>query len=484
MGARHVDRDLFATDFGELARDWRQRVARAWFAGEPAPRGDGLEDRTAQAIARHFEGVERAGRPWGFADQHAVEILPAIDALIPGVRFIHVVADPRSRPDLRTPLPGWARTAAFRAGWDGFRTGEWAELWAEINRRAARYGEEVLGDRYLRVRVEDLVADPQTWVDRISRFAGHGPATAQMVSEMWLTPPERDPDPDVVAGTGYSAGLAAFGYIDESLARAVAPEATLEPKPGSGTAGLFDAGLSDDVVVAGGYHMYGLAVLMRALRLSGRFMGERRLAPDLSPADFPRAIAPVRHSVVRAWIAGTEMPAAEADVRFSEFVLGHVAGVDPSEPWGWVDRRALDVLPLLDALIPNLRFIHLLSDPRTRPDAAAPLPEWALTAALRAGFDGFEAGKWIELWAKLNTLAADHGARIMGDRYLRVRVEDLVAEPERWMERIAEFSGTGSTPAMAAEVGLLTLRGEPTWTGALPGLVGDALERFGYAVGD
>jgi hypothetical protein len=45
-------------------------------------------------------------------------------------------------------------------------------LWNRVNQAAADYGEEVLGARYLRVRFEDLCADPIEAVQRIYGFFG------------------------------------------------------------------------------------------------------------------------------------------------------------------------------------------------------------------------------------------------------------------------------------------------------------------------
>src|SRR3954466_5289378 len=45
-------------------------------------------------------------------------------------------------------------------------------LWSDVNLRAADYGEDELGDRYLRLRFEDLCAEPAAGVDRILRFFG------------------------------------------------------------------------------------------------------------------------------------------------------------------------------------------------------------------------------------------------------------------------------------------------------------------------
>ncbi len=45
-------------------------------------------------------------------------------------------------------------------------------LWSWINLAAARYGEERLGDRYLRIRFEDLCARPVAVAAEILEFFG------------------------------------------------------------------------------------------------------------------------------------------------------------------------------------------------------------------------------------------------------------------------------------------------------------------------
>jgi hypothetical protein len=210
MGARHLDRDLVAADFTALI-GIAQGVLAARLSGEAVPTS-GLERRMGWFLSRHFEGVPPAGRSWGFASPRALDLLPALDALMPEMRFVHVVVDPRTRPDGMSPVPPWATAAARQAHWTGFDGARWLEFWSYLNLETLLYGEEAMGERYLRVRVEDLAADPGAWIDRITRFAGHGPATAEMVSEMWLEPPERRHDPEIAPGSLVAEALDAFGY--------------------------------------------------------------------------------------------------------------------------------------------------------------------------------------------------------------------------------------------------------------------------------
>ena len=59
----------------------------------------------------------------------------------------------------------------------------------------------------------------------------------------------------------------------------------------------------------------------------------------------------------------------------------------------------------------------------------------------------------IALWSWVNRAAADFGERELGSDYLRVRFEDLCAEPRSTVERIYAFFGLeGDVDAAASEV--------------------------------
>jgi hypothetical protein len=92
----------------------------------------------------------------------------------------------------------------------------------------------------------------------------------------------------------------------------------------------------------------------------------------------------------------------------------------------------------------------------------------------------------IELWNALNLEAADTGEAVLGERYLRIRFEDLCAEPEPLIARVLEFLDLeGDAEVLAREVEPPPTIGR--WNDADPALVEEleriarpALERFGY----
>ena len=104
--------------------------------------------------------------------------------------------------------------------------------------------------------------------------------------------------------------------------------------------------------------------------------------------------------------------------------------------WGDKTPLYMQQLPLLERLFPDARWVHLVRDGR---DAALSFLE------LPAGFSG-------KTWAQPRTvaqfaarwrteiLAARRLGRHTGGRYLELRYEDLVAEPELEVGRVCEHA--------------------------------------------
>ncbi len=112
----------------------------------------------------------------------------------------------------------------------------------------------------------------------------------------------------------------------------------------------------------------------------------------------------------------------------------------------WVERRPLDneiAAPTLASAMPDARFIHVVRDPRTRYLSAKMrrvlrLRGLPLFAREIHGIDFASAHAAVTMTsltlAKLNR-------EIMPDRYLVIRHEDLTANAETEMRRVAEFLG-------------------------------------------
>ena len=163
---------------------------------------------------------------------------------------------------------------------------------------------------------------------------------------------------------------------------------------------------------------------------------------------------------------------------------------DADRPWGWKEPRSLYLLPFWRAQFPNLRFVHVVRDGR---DMAFSTNQNQLHKHGRALLGSgpavsAEPMRSMALWSRINLLAADYGETVLGERYLRLRFEDLCAEPAETTRGLFEFLGLdGDGPqAVASEVQPPTSIGR--WRGKDPGTVAElhrigseALHRFGYA---
>lgn len=115
-------------------------------------------------------------------------------------------------------------------------------------------------------------------------------------------------------------------------------------------------------------------------------------------------------SCVRHWLAGRPRAAAR---------------------WGWKNPRAMYVLPVIRAIFPKMRVIHMVRDGR---DMAVSTNQWqfikhyeAVLGRERVGDD--DPIESCRLWSKANLDAARWAERELPGRYLRVRLEDLAQRP-------------------------------------------------------
>lgn len=161
----------------------------------------------------------------------------------------------------------------------------------------------------------------------------------------------------------------------------------------------------------------------------------------------------------------------------------------PDAPWGWKNPRSMYILPLIHAVFPRMRFVHLLRDGR---DMALSDNQNQLRKHGGALFGGPppEPGPAasIRLWAEANAAVADWAERTLGDRYVRLRFEDLCAAPERGVTDLLDRLGI--RPALPPDRVAAPVAAPPSlgrWRDATPETIaameaeaGATLDRFGY----
>jgi hypothetical protein len=112
--------------------------------------------------------------------------------------------------------------------------------------------------------------------------------------------------------------------------------------------------------------------------------------------------------------------------------------------WGDKTPLYMQQLPLLEGLFPDATWVHLVRDGRDAALSFLELPE---------GFSGKTwaqprtAAQFAARW-RTEILAARKLGRNAGGRYLELRYEDLVDEPEQWLLRVCEHASLAWEPEM------------------------------------
>ena len=163
--------------------------------------------------------------------------------------------------------------------------------------------------------------------------------------------------------------------------------------------------------------------------------------------------------------------------------------------WGWKNPRSMYILPIIFAVCPGMSFLHLVRDGR---DMALSNNQNQPKKHYQALFgDAYEACQdaapecAIRLWATANSQVADWGERELGNRYMRVRFEDVCASPRVVMYDTLIKSGIEPAVADRASAGADAVIKTPSSLGrwqrlsdedarALTEKFADTLKRFGY----
>lgn len=153
----------------------------------------------------HAHHAERCGRArWGDKSLHTEHYAARVFAEFPDARIVHMIRDPRDR----------YASVRQRYGGSGARLGRGAGRWIDSTEAGLRNADR-WPDRYLLVRYEDLVADPEATVREVCRFIDE-PYMPQMLA-MGETPEHRDRSNssfgDIAPGTISTKGVGRFREV-------------------------------------------------------------------------------------------------------------------------------------------------------------------------------------------------------------------------------------------------------------------------------
>ena len=130
-------------------------------------------------------------------------------------------------------------------------------------------------------------------------------------------------------------------------------------------------------------------------------------------------------------------------------VFESYAALHGKQRWGDKTPLYMQHLPLLERLFPSARFVHLVRDGRDAALSFLSVPAGIMTEGWGHPRD---AADFACQWATEVRDARALGARV-GERYLEVRYEKLVAEPAATLRAVCEFATLRYDDAMLGYVG-------------------------------
>ena len=196
----------------------------------------------------------------------------------------------------------------------------------------------------------------------------------------------------------------------------------------------------------------GTRVVARIVRAAGLYIGT-----ELNNYEDALPFAAFSDRWINEYLASGGEPSAETRTKMVEELEGLVGDHLSHRPedaigWGWKEPRSIYLLRFLNEEMPNLRFLHFVRDGR---DLAFSENQQQLKKHGAAVLDGDL--RWrrrpyrsVALWGRVNSAAADYGERELGERYLRVRFEDLCSEPGRQRAGSSTSSSSTETPRRSA----------------------------------
>jgi hypothetical protein len=226
----------------------------------------------------------------------------------------------------------------------------------------------------------------------------------------------------------------------------------------------------------------------------------------LAPSRFCDDVA--RISTLRDWgvrpadVAARLRPRATAADGIAAIYEAYAAARG-KERWGDKTPMYMSRLGLLERLFPAAVFVHLVRDGRDAARSFLEMPAGLVTESW--AHPGDVAGFACQ-WRTEVRDAVALGRRIGRRRYLELRYERLVADPEAALRAVSEFAGLEFDPAMLAYPGTLDLASKPhqarlaepptagvrDWraemapadVAAFEAIAGDTLAACGYDVAD
>jgi hypothetical protein len=126
--------------------------------------------------------------------------------------------------------------------------------------------------------------------------------------------------------------------------------------------------------------------------------------------------------------------------------------------WGDKTPMYMEHLDLLERLFPDALYVHLVRDGRDAALSFLTMPRGIVTETWAHPRD---AAGFACQWKREVRAARELGRRVGPSRYLEVRYEELVADPERGVRAVCRLAALTYEPEMLDYAGKLDLSGKP-----------------------
>ena len=184
----NLNDDHDSLDVAEFLHHWVPQWISHGSAALPQGRQERMDRHFLAALAK-LRGHSVGPRdPWLIKNPRLMYLLPFLNRLLPGFRFLHLVRDGRDMAFSKNQGQlAYLGQIYLQEPVQEKNPIQSARLWARANLAAHTCGRELLRERYLLLRFEDLCANPEDVAERVFTFADASGDASRAAAE--INPP-------------------------------------------------------------------------------------------------------------------------------------------------------------------------------------------------------------------------------------------------------------------------------------------------------
>lgn len=187
-------------------------------------------------------------------------------------------------------------------------------------------------------------------------------------------------------------------------------------------------------LIVGGVGGSGTRLIAQLLKSIGISMGQY-----LNEAEDALAFVPFYEQYINQHLSGSPINYQQLAEDILAAMTLHRENSIKAYQWGWKNPRSIYLLPILDSLIPSMRFVHVVRDGVAMSTSGNQIQlekhgPYILQNSMQTLPQNQQS---LLLWTVVNNAAADYG-KTMGDRYFLVRYEDVCENPSKAFSAIGD----------------------------------------------